>query len=430
MIHQLRDSIKSIAFWGVIPDLSPVFAKRIILTNLLGLLFAVNMSVSALAFLYFDFFELAAFTFFFVLCEITWPILNRLKYYDVARIGLLISSNLLGFSVSVLLPSTGYNRGFYVMAGIPILLFSLKERKSIILGLLLPLFLYPLSEWAQYRIPVTLGLTPEVASLINYSVGMIYVILIFLMFYFLSRENARAEEKLEEQRARSFTSAKFAALGEMASGIAHEINNPMTAISLTTSTLKRVIGDEDIPLEEIQERLGVISRSVTRVVAIVEAMRNFSREAHKDPLKPESLTRIIEETLSFCTERFKNNDIEFDFVTPGDHQINCRAVQISQILLNLLNNAYDAVEELPVKWIRLEVHSLNDKVQISVTDSGSGIPESERENIFQPFYTTKPAGKGTGLGLSLSKKMIEEHRGVLALDHTASHTRFVIEIPY
>lgn len=421
--------IRTIAFWGVTPELSPVFAKRIILTNLLGLLFAVNMSVSAIAFLYFEFYELAVFTLFFVLCEFSWPLLNRFYHYNIARIGLLISSNILGFSVSVLLPNTGYNRGFYVMAGIPILLFSLKERKSIMMGLLLPLILYPLSEWAQYRIPFGFGLSEGVETLIDYSIGMIYIVLIFTMFYFLSRENARAEEKLEEQRARSFTSAKFAALGEMASGIAHEINNPMTAISLTTSTLKKVVASGDVTPEEITDRLGVISRSVSRVVAIVEAMRNFSREAHQDPLKSESLIRIIDETLSICSERFKNNFVQFELVAPSELQVHCRAVQISQILLNLLNNAYDAVEDNTEKWIRLEVKTYGETVSIAVTDNGCGIPDAEREKIFQPFYTTKPAGKGTGLGLSLSKKMIEEHKGTLTLDASSTHTRFIVTFP-
>ncbi len=422
-------NIRNIAFWGTTPDLSPAFAKRIILTNLLGLLFTVNMSLSALAFLYFDFTGLAAFTFLFVACEFCWPLLNRFKYYTVARLGLLVSSNFLGFAVSVLLPGTGYNRGFYVMAGIPILLFSFKERGAIFLGLFLPLVLYPLSEWAQHRVPVDLGLTPDVVALINYSIGVIYVVLIFLMFYFLSRENARAEDLLEEQRARSFSSAKFAALGEMATGIGHEINNPMTVIGIAAGRLRRMIEKNEATGDEILSRLSLIQKSLSRIVSIVDAMKNFSREANKDPVSEESLNRIIDETLTFCTERFKNHNVRLDLVVPGEVRVGCKAVQVSQVLLNLLNNAHDAIAELPEKWIRLEVREEDRHVVLSVTDSGPGIPPEVRENMFRPFYTTKPVGKGTGLGLSLSRKMIQDHDGTLELDGASAHTKFVVTLP-
>lgn len=295
--------LKGIPFWGVSPRLTPIFAKRIILTNLLGLLFTINMSVSALAFIYFGHYKLAAFTFFFVLTEMAWPILNYFHHYNASRIGMLVSSNLLGFSVSIVLPGTGYNRGFFVMAGLPILLFSLKEKKSILLGLVLPLFLYPISEWAQYQVPFSLQHSPDMAYFIRVSIGTIYVLLIFLMFLFLSRENARAEEELEEQRARAFSSAKFAALGEMASGIAHEINNPMTVIGLTTEQLKFIVSTEERPKEKSLERLSVISKTVQRVEMIIDAMRSFSREAGMDPMAPEPLKKIIDDTLTFCSER-------------------------------------------------------------------------------------------------------------------------------
>lgn len=109
--------------------------------------------------------------------------------------------------------------------------------------------------------------------------------------------------------------------------------------------------------------------------------------------------------------------------------LNCRGVQISQVLLNLLNNAFDAIELLPEKWIKLDAMKMEDTIVIHVTDSGHGIPEEEREKIFQPFYTTKPIGKGTGLGLSLSRKIVQDHKGTLTLDTNSAHTRFVIKIP-
>lgn len=430
MNESLFHNLKRIPYWGVTPQLTPVFAKRIILTNLLGILFTVNMSVSTLGFIYFGHYKLALFTFFFVLTEISWPIFNRFRKYDISRLGMLISSNLLGFGVSIVLPGTGYHRGFFVMAGLPILLFGLKEKKSIMLGILLPLLLYPLSEWAQYEVPFGLGHSPDMTYTIRTSIGTIYVLLIFLMFLFLARENARAEEELEEQRARAFSSAKFAALGEMASGIAHEINNPMTVIGLTTEQIKYILSTDEKPKEKSLERLNVISKTVQRVELIIDAMRSFSREAGMDPISPESLKKIIDDTLTFCAERFKNHKVSLEVKLEEEFiMLNCRGVQISQVLLNLLNNAFDAVETLEERWIKLEAFRRDHLIVIQVTDSGRGIPEEEWEKIFLPFYTTKPVGKGTGLGLSLSRKIAQDHKGKLTLDTGSSHTRFLLELP-
>lgn len=413
---------------GVGTDITPVMAKRIILTNILGFVFAIYMSISAVAFIFFGYYKLSTFSFFFVATELSWPLLNHFKKYNLARLGLMISSNILGFLVSISLPATGYNRGFFVMAGLPILLFGLQEKKSIILGLLLPLILYPISEWFQYVNPLALELTLSTATFVRYTSGTIYVLLIFLMFLFLSRENARSERILEEERARTFSSSKFAALGEMASGIGHEINNPMTVIELNTDHLKYLLSSPEFTKEAAIERVAVISKTVKRVAKIIKSMRNFSREGQDDPFLTENIAKIIDDTLVFCAERFKNHEIKLEVSRPEDVTLNCRSVQISQVLLNLLNNSFDAIENLPEKWIKLEVKANPSTLLISITDSGRGILESNREKIFQPFFTTKPVGKGTGLGLSLSRQIILNHGGSLTLDTKSPHTRFVIQL--
>jgi signal transduction histidine kinase len=108
----------------------------------------------------------------------------------------------------------------------------------------------------------------------------------------------------------------------------------------------------------------------------------------------------------------------------------CRPTQISQVILNLLNNAFDAVKALNEKWVLLEVACLGtDWIQIRVTDSGAGIAESLATKIMEPFFTTKEIGKGTGLGLSISKGIVETHGGRFFLDRSFTHTSFVIEFP-
>jgi signal transduction histidine kinase len=423
-----------ISHWGVTPEMNPQFAKRIILTNLLGFTFALNMLVSLLAFLYLKLWVLVPITIVFVLTELAWPFLNRLGYFTISRLGLLITSNILGFIVSVLLPGTGYNRGFYVMVVLPFLLFSFVERKSLFLGIVLPLFLYPLSEHIQYLTPVSeLGivLAMDITQFIANWIGVIYVGLITLAFYFFAKENDRVLQILEEQRARSFSSAKFAALGEMASGIAHEINNPLMAINMNNENLKYMLKENSFSHDEASKLVSSTSKTISRAANIIHSMRNFSREASLDEFQVESIQRIIDETLVFCKERFQNHGVNLKIEAPENERlIHCRPVQISQVLLNLLNNAFDAVEEQEKKWIRIEVsdHNVNG-LEVSVIDSGNGIPKHYSEKIFEPFFTTKPPGKGTGLGLSLSKQIAKEHQGELFLMPSSVHTRFCFWLP-
>ena len=437
--------LSGITHWGVSDSLSPSFRKRIILTNLLGLMFTINMSVSGLAFLYYREFQLGVFTLAFTCSEFLWPVLNRRGRHTLSRVGLLISSNILGFIVSISLPGTGYNKGFYVMAGLPILLFGFREKGFMLLGLLLPLILYPLSEWSIFHVPApfAIHLTPEMTITISYAIGVIYVALIFLMFYFLSRENDRAESalidavrrveeekrKIVELQAKAFASAKFAALGEMASGITHEINNPLTAINLHSQQLRFLIENGSDQKTEAMEKIDLVAKTVHRIARIVESMSTISREGSQDSMKEESLSRIVDDTSTFCAERFRRHNVDLRINVAKSIFVECRAVQISQLLLNLLNNAFDAIEDLPVKWIELSAVEKDSELIVSVTDSGSGIRSELREKIFDPFFTTKPAGKGTGLGLSLSRKIAQDHGGNLILDEKSPHTKFTLTLP-
>jgi C4-dicarboxylate-specific signal transduction histidine kinase len=109
--------------------------------------------------------------------------------------------------------------------------------------------------------------------------------------------------------------------------------------------------------------------------------------------------------------------------------IPCRPVQISQVILNVLNNAFDAVESSSQKWITINVVRSENHVEIQISDNGAGIAEQYREKIFQPFFTLKEVGKGTGLGLSISRSIIESQGGRIELDLTKKHTTFVIYLP-
>jgi len=112
-----------------------------------------------------------------------------------------------------------------------------------------------------------------------------------------------------------------------------------------------------------------------------------------------------------------------------DIEIECRSVEISQVFLNLINNAADAIRDLDQKWIAVEATVKNNMLEIRLTDSGKGIEPEIAVKMMQPFFTTKPVDQGTGLGLSISSGIIEEHRGRLWLDDEASNTSFVFQVP-
>lgn len=225
-------------------------------------------------------------------------------------------------------------------------------------------------------------------------------------------------------------SSKFAALGEMAAGVAHEINTPLGTIKLRANQLVRLSAKNSVTAEQVHSMAGVIEATADRIGKIVQGLRLFSRNADADPVQQVSVKEIIDDTLNLCGEKFKEAGIDLRIHAISDNTfIDCRAAQISQVLVNLLNNAKDAVENLSEKWIAITFLVAPDSISIHVTDSGTGLPLEVEQKLFQPFFTTKDIGKGTGLGLSISKGIVEKHRGSLTYDRSSRHTSFVVKFP-
>ncbi len=240
----------------------------------------------------------------------------------------------------------------------------------------------------------------------------------------------QAERIIARQQAQMLHTARLSALGTMASGIAHEINNPLAVISTGIQQLEALFNRGFLDSVSIARIIQTTLRHVNRVHKIIEGLRNLSRDGSNDPFVHVSLGEILNETLELCQERFKMHGIDLEWPSvPPDLKLDCRSSQISQVLLNLLNNAHDAVEPLPDKWVRVEFEEGNGHITLSVTDSGPVPPESVRGKLFIPFYSTKIGSTGTGLGLSISRSIIESHQGEIFLDSGCVHTRFVVRLP-
>ncbi|HVG91277.1 MAG TPA: PAS domain S-box protein [Alphaproteobacteria bacterium] len=234
---------------------------------------------------------------------------------------------------------------------------------------------------------------------------------------------------MEEELA---ASARLSALGMMAGGVAHEVNNPLAIIRASASNLLDILREDGhASAEEVARSAGRIQETADRIAKIVKILRHLSREGSQDEFLPASVRRIVEETLELCQERFQARSVALSLphIDPA-LSISCREVQIAQVLLNLLANAFDAVVEQPgEKWVRLQVTQSGEHVVFSIIDSGSGIPTEIKSRIMEPFFTTKEVGKGMGLGLSLSRHIAEEHGGKLELAEESGHTCFRLTLP-
>ncbi len=245
--------------------------------------------------------------------------------------------------------------------------------------------------------------------------------------------NERTRE-LEESKIQLINSSKMASLGEMASGMAHEINNPLTIIMGKIKIITLMMEESKIEHPAILKEMSRMRVTTERIGKIVKGLRSFSRVSDFDPYEKVAAATIVQETFDLCREKFKAKGIMIQLGTIPDVYLNCRPSQISQVFLNLLSNAYDALQDETLKspkWIHMDfVLRTDNLIEISVTDNGRGISQDIVEKIMDPFFTTKEAGKGTGLGLSIAKGIIEDHGGRIWLDTKSKNTRFVIDLPY
>lgn len=249
---------------------------------------------------------------------------------------------------------------------------------------------------------------------------------------YIENEIIKRTEELNTAQMQLVESAKLASLGQMAGSVAHEINNPLTIISSSIRTLEKAISKGTLTNELVTDNMKSMTATIGRISKIILGLRVISRESSGEDHKLVLLRDIFDDVLSLSSEKFKNHGIslEMDSRAPAlDKKINCSRVQLSQVLLNLLSNAHDAIEHLENKWVRLNIAEEGTFMIIRMTDSGHGIPEEIQNKMFNPFFTSKEIGKGTGLGLSISRKIIEQHQGKLEIDTQTKNTCFVIKLP-
>jgi len=240
----------------------------------------------------------------------------------------------------------------------------------------------------------------------------------------------QAEEKIMEQQAHLVMSSKLSAIGEMVAAVTHEINNPLGVILGRCEMMRELIEKDDFNKETLLRMLNTMTATGQRIEKIVRSLKVLSFQNDEEPLQKIELNELIETTLELMAQRFRNHQIQLIVPHVAEKIIlECRPHHILQVLVNLLSNAYDAVNELPEKWVRIDFEKLSPWFVIQVTDSGSGISVEHQAKLFNPFFSTKKVQYGTGLGLSISRSLMQKQGGSLDYDPKSPHTRFVVRIP-
>ncbi|NVK24636.1 MAG: PAS domain-containing sensor histidine kinase [Gammaproteobacteria bacterium] len=231
------------------------------------------------------------------------------------------------------------------------------------------------------------------------------------------------ELRYNQERQKSIQNAKFAALGELAASIAHEINNPLGIISGYTELLKYQNDGQE------NDKLDAILKSCERISYIVKNLKRFSRTDSEPTKHKLDLVEVTNEAISLVMPKIKRNLITFSYDMVDSAFIWANDVEIEQVIINLINNSIDAIYEKENCWVKLKIAEDNNNVIFVVEDSGSGIPDSVQIKMFEPFYTTKDINKGTGLGLSVVKGIIDDHEAQIEVDNSMPNTCIKITFP-
>ncbi len=236
--------------------------------------------------------------------------------------------------------------------------------------------------------------------------------------------------ELVETRRELRDTSKLATIGQMAAGVAHEVNNPLAIIQGSANIIAGLVDEEQIDRKNLKLFSEKIVTTSERIAQIVRSLRSLSRGEEQDPFAPLSLKNLITSCLDISNHNFELLDIKVT-VQDGkkDFMVMGREVQLGQVLLNLLSNAIDATKCLSDRWVRFDYGHSDGQVWIEVVDSGKGIPPEISSRMMNAFFTTKGKEEGTGLGLSISTRIISEHGGKLTYESERENTTFRIIFP-
>jgi C4-dicarboxylate-specific signal transduction histidine kinase len=249
--------------------------------------------------------------------------------------------------------------------------------------------------------------------------------LMMYVFHDITKETL-LENELKSQNASMIYQSKLASIGEMASSIAHEINNPLAKIDGQVRRLYDFV-QENVSQDEILDLIFKIKKNIMVANHITSGLKKVSRSTDNDVLKSINLKTFFEEFKDYNQIRFIEKDIVISYPQFDDDLfVEAKETNLMQIVSNLINNAIDVVENLDDPWIKIKCEVFDHhKIMIRVIDAGKGIPKENHEKLFDPFFTTKKTG--TGIGLNISYKLSVEMNAALEYELFNGNTSFVLK---
>ena len=245
-----------------------------------------------------------------------------------------------------------------------------------------------------------------------------------------TQEMQRREQELREKQAQLVQAGKLATLGELTTGVAHELNNPLNNIGLFIGNVIDSIESERSDKDSMLRQLRNAMSQVHKATQIISHLRTFGRAAPSEHQQL-NINHVIEQSLSLLLEQLRLHSIEVKLELDTNNPVILgNAIQLEQVFMNLLTNARDALVNANKKSITIRSWTQSETIKVTFADTGPGIPPEFEQRVFDPFFTTKEVGKGTGLGLSIAYGIVKDHAGAITLvNRPGEGATFVIELP-
>ncbi len=284
-----------------------------------------------------------------------------------------------------------------------------------------------------------------VASVRSYRLAAagVWMTLAFLLLYLAQRRKTRRVEmrsrseleRLVQERTRELHTAqdelvhaaRMAALGQMSAALAHEINQPLTALRMQLASLRLLLDSGRDG--EVREGLGHVEGLLERMAALTGHLKTFARKSPAGLRQRLSLAEVLEQALQLLSPRIRSEQVEVFRQVPAEATVSGDAIRLEQVLINLLHNALDAMAERPQRRLRIRCQLIGNSWQLSVADNGGGIADEHLDQVFEPFFTTKPVGQGLGLGLAVSYGIVRDMGGTLDVSNDEQGAVFTLTLP-
>ncbi|MBF0299137.1 MAG: hybrid sensor histidine kinase/response regulator [Oligoflexia bacterium] len=239
-------------------------------------------------------------------------------------------------------------------------------------------------------------------------------------------------KEIEEIQKQLYRSSKMAAMGTLAGGVAHELNNPMAILLGYVGEVEKNV--KTLPINEnnsLKKAIEGIRVSAKRMYIVVKELLTFVGENQKEDFIDFKVCDFLDATISVFSKTTLDKDINVikEYTNSEKLIIKGDNLQLQEMILHLLNNAKDAIAQTPIKTILIKTLTTDKNVQIIIEDSGTPINEDIRERIFEPYFTTKSVGKGKGIGLSVARNIARSHSGDLSLDLVDGKKSFIVSLP-